>query len=116
YCSEQNHILRLLMLFLNNQNSTGVKRHLRRCSDLEEPDQTRECQNDPAFFQQQDLFQPQPGTQAEALASLQHLNDQINSQKHFQGKQINKLLPLKIDTIIRKQQMCFRAQYTVQGR
>lgn len=70
-------------MFLNNQNFAGVKHQLRHCSDLEEPGRTGECQNYPAFSPQQDHFQPQPGTQAEALASLQHLNGQINSQKHF---------------------------------
>lgn len=103
-------------LSLNNENFAGVVKHrLWGCSDVEEPGQTRECRKDPAFFPAAGSFAT-TAREAEALASLLHQNSQINSQKHFEGKQINMFLPLKIDNIIRKQQMCFRAQHTVQGR
>lgn len=98
-------------LLLNNKNPAGVKHQLWGPADLEEPGQTESVRTIRPFPPQQDHFQPQP----ETSASLQQQTGHVNWQKRFEEKQINKFLPLKIDNIIRKQQMHFRVQYARGG-
>lgn len=62
---------------LLSKGPAGVKHQLWGCSDLEEPGQTPECQNDPASSLQQDRFQPQPGTRGISKPAISKRPDQF---------------------------------------